>query len=224
MFDLGDRGAYGDKRKGAERTIFCGFKPVASPDSLWLTRESPPGILVPPSPRLVIIAEPRIAEMRHQGASAGISHQDLAQDRAFWRDLLAERARSPGLPVHSAGGYRNRRFAIVRDAAWITLYRAKRPCPQIGVFLRCTGLAGEAFFTLANQARADIEPLLLAEAGTDAALKWGVSHHPGMTDIASIREAKLPWNDEAAGQHRAWLLGVGAAWWQCFSSLAGDPA
>jgi hypothetical protein len=32
----------------------------------------------------------------------------LAQDRAFWRDLLARRSSSRGLPAHSAGGYRNR--------------------------------------------------------------------------------------------------------------------
>ena len=45
------------------------------------------------------------------------------------------------------GGYRNRRFTIIGDAAWITLYRAALPFPQVGVFLRCAGLAGEAFFT-----------------------------------------------------------------------------
>ena len=154
---------------------------------------------------------------------AGISYQDLAQDRAFWRDLLARRASSRGLPVNSAGGYRNRRFAIIRDAAWITLYRAKLPFPQIGVFLRCTGLAGEAFFMLADRARAEIEPRLLAEVGADGATEWGSSHHPGMTDIAAILPAPLPWNDQAAGLHRGWMLRVGAVWWNCFAPLAGGP-
>jgi hypothetical protein len=154
-----------------------------------------------------------------------ISPQELAQDRAFWRDLLARRARSRGLPAHSlpahsAGGYRNRRFAIIRDAAWITLYRAKLPNPQVGVFFRCTGLAGEAFFTLADNARAQIEPRLRAEIGSDAALEWGTSHHPGMIDIAAILAAPLPWDDRAARQHIAWMLPVGAAWWHCFTSLA----
>ena len=65
--------------------------------------------------------------MQYQITRRGIAAQDLAQDRAFWHDLLARRARSRALPVHSAGGYRNRRFAIVRDAAWITLYRARLP-------------------------------------------------------------------------------------------------
>ena len=124
--------------------------------------------------------------MQYQSTRRGIVPQDLAQDRAFWHDLLARRERSRGLPAHSAGGYRNRRFAIIRDAAWITLYRARLPFPQVGVFLRCTGLAGEAFFTLADGARAEIEPRLLAEIGPDAVLEWGTSHHPGMTDIAAI--------------------------------------
>ena len=161
--------------------------------------------------------------MKYKGTRKGISRQELAQDRAFWRDLLARRTSSRGLPAHSAGGYRNRRFAIIRDAAWITLYRAKLPFPQVGVFLRCTGLAGEAFFTLADRARAEIEPRLRAEIGPDAAMEWGTSHHPGMTVIAVILAAPLPWNDRAAGQHIAWMLRVGAAWWNCFSSLAGGP-
>jgi hypothetical protein len=145
----------------------------------------------------------------------------MAQDRAFWQALLARRATSRGLPAHSAGGYRNRRFVIIRNAAWITLYRAGLPFPQVGVFLRCTGLAGEAFFTLADHVRADIEPRLQAEIGPDATMEWGVSHHPGMTDIASILAAPLPWNDCAAGQQIAWMLRVGAVWWNCFTSLAG---
>jgi hypothetical protein len=91
------------------------------------------------------------------------------------------------------------------------------------VFLRCAGLAGEAFFTLADHARTGIEPRLLAEIGPDAAMEWGISHHPGMTDIAAILAAPLPWNDRAAGQHVAWMLRVGGAWWNCFSSLAGGP-
>jgi hypothetical protein len=159
--------------------------------------------------------------MKYKRTRTGIARQDLAQDRAFWRDLLARRTCSSGLPAHSAGGYRNRRFAIIREAAWITLYRAAFPFPQVGVFLRCTGLAGEAFFTLADRARPDIEPRLRAELGPDQAMEWGTSHHPGMTDIAAIREAPLPWDDSAAEQHIAWMLWVGAAWWNCFASLAG---
>jgi len=152
----------------------------------------------------------------------GRSPQDLAQDRAFWRDLLAQRVHSPGLPAHSSGGYRNRRFAIIRDAAWITLYRAKLPFPQVGVFLRCTGLAGEAFFTLANGARSTLEPQLQVAKGPDAAMEWGTSHHPGMTDIAAILPAPFPWDGQAAEQHITWMLPVGAVWWRCFTSLAGN--
>lgn len=166
-----------------------------------------------------------LPDMQYQTTHRGRRPQDLAQDRAFWRDLLAQRARSPGLPPHSAGGYRNRRFAIIHAAAWITLYRAKLPFPQIGVFLRCTGLAGEAFFTLADGARAAIEPRLRAETGADAVLEWGTSHHPGMTDIAAILAAPLPWDDRAAEQQMAWMLPVGAAWWRCFASLVeGEDA
>src|SRR5689334_1962360 len=73
--------------------------------------------------------------VRFKKARAGVPLQDLAQDRAFWRDLLKERTSRGGLPAHSAGGYRNRRFNIIRGAAWVTLYRAKLPFPQIGVFL-----------------------------------------------------------------------------------------
>jgi hypothetical protein len=158
--------------------------------------------------------------MQHQRTRRGIVPQDLAQDRAFWHDLLGRREHSRGLPAHSAGGYRNRRFAIIRDAAWITLYRARLPFPQVGVFLRCTGLAGEAFFTLADRARAGLEPRLLAEIGPDAVLEWGTSHHLGMTDIAALLEAPLPWDDRAARQQCAWMLRIGAVWWSCFASLA----
>jgi hypothetical protein len=161
--------------------------------------------------------------MKYEHIRTRITRQDLARDRAFWRDLLARRISLGGLPAHSAGGYRNRRFAIIRDAAWITLYRTTLPYPQVGVFLRCAGLAGEAFFTLADRARPEIEPLLRAELGPDLAMEWGVSHHPGMTDIAAILAAPLPWNDSAAEQHIAWMLRVGAAWWNCFASLAGGP-
>jgi hypothetical protein len=157
-----------------------------------------------------------------QRTRTGIARQDLAQDRAFWRALLARRTGVRGLPPHSAGGYRNRRFAIIRDAAWITLYRAALPFPQVGVFLRCTGLAGEAFFTLADRARPRIEPLLRAELGPDPTMEWGACHHPGMTDIAAILAAPRPWDDDAADRHIAWLLRVGAAWWNCFTSLADD--
>ena len=69
------------------------------------------------------------------------------------------------------------------------MYRAKLPFPQVGVFLRCAGLAGEAFFTLADRARRQIEPLLRAEFGPDVAMEWGTSHHPGMTDITAIQFA-----------------------------------
>jgi hypothetical protein len=157
--------------------------------------------------------------MQHQSTRRGIAPHDLAQDRDFWRDLLARRGSSRGLPAHTAGGFRNRRFAIVRDAAWITLYRAHRPFPQVGVFLRCTGLAGEAFVTLADGARAEIEPRLLAEIGPEAVLEWGTSHHPGMIDIAAILAAPLPWDDRAARQQTAWMLRVGAVWWDDFASL-----
>jgi hypothetical protein len=162
--------------------------------------------------------------MQYQRSRRGIAAQDLAQDRAFWRDLLARRARSCGLPAHSAGGYRNRRFAIIRDAAWITLYRARLPFPQVGVFLRCAGLAGEAFFTLADAARTAIEPRLRAEIGADAVMEWGACHHPGMTDVAAILPAPLPWDDREARQHIAWMLPVGGVWWDCFSSLADTSA
>ncbi len=161
--------------------------------------------------------------MKAKSSRRGIARQDLPQDRAFWRDLLARRSGSGGLPAHSAGGYRNRRFAIIRDAVWITLYRARLPFPQVGVFLRCTGLAGEAFFTLADRSRAEIEPWLRAEIGPEAAMEWGVSHHPGMTDIAAVLAAPLPWNDHAAGEQIAWMLRSGAAWWKCFERLAGGP-
>jgi hypothetical protein len=161
--------------------------------------------------------------MKHKRTRTGIARQDLAQDRAFWRDLLARRTSLGGLPAHSAGGYRNRRFAIIRDAAWITLYRAALPFPQVGVFLRCTGLAGEAFFTLADRARPDIEPRLRAELGPDLAVQWGTCYRPGMTDVAAILAAPLPWDDGAAEQHIEWMLRVGGAWWNCFASLAGGP-
>ena len=52
---------------------------------------------------------------------------------------------------------------------------------------------------------------------------WGASHHPGMTDIVAILHDPLPWNDSAAEHHIAWMLRVGAAWWNCFASLAGGP-
>ncbi|WP_158931339.1 hypothetical protein [Acidisphaera sp. S103] len=161
--------------------------------------------------------------MKHKRTGMGIARQDLAQDRAFWRDLLARRTGLGGLPAHSAGGYRNRRFAIIRDAAWITLYRARHPFPQVGVFLRCTGLAGEGFFMLADRARPEIGPRLQAELGSVAAMEWGVSHHPGMIDVAAILAAPLPWDDSAAEQQITWMLRVGAAWWHCFASMAGGP-
>ena len=162
--------------------------------------------------------------MRYKGTRIGISQHDLAQDRAFWRDLLAQRTSLCGLPAHNGAGYRNRRFAIIRNAAWITLYRARLPFPQMGVFLRCAGLAGEAFFTLADSARAEIEPRLLAEVGPNGTVKWGISHQPGMTDVAAVIAAPLPWNDRAAEWQIVWMLRVGAVWWNCFAPLADDSA
>jgi hypothetical protein len=161
--------------------------------------------------------------MRYKRSGRGITREDLAQDRNFWLDLLARRASLRGLPAHSAGGYRNRRFAIIRDAAWVTLYRAVHPFPQVGVFLRCAGLAGDAFFTLADRVRPEIEPLLMSELGPGPALEWGTSYHPGMTDIAAILATPLPWTDSAAEQQIAWMLRVGATWWRCFEPLTGDP-
>jgi hypothetical protein len=159
--------------------------------------------------------------MKYKSTRTGISSQDLAQDRAFWREVLVMGTNSCALPTHSGAGYRNRRFAIIRNAVWITLYRAKLPFPQLGVFLRCAGFAGEAFFTMVDNARAELEPRLMVEIGPAAALEWGVSRHPGMTDIAAFLPAPLPWNNLAAGQHIAWMLWVGAVWWTCFASLAG---
>jgi hypothetical protein len=137
--------------------------------------------------------------------------------------LLELRALSCDLPAHTAGGYRNRRFAIIRDAAWITLYRAMHPFPQLGVFLRCTGLAGDAFFTLADRARESIEPRLRAALGPGADMEWGTSNHPGTTDIAAIIAAPLPWDDAADGLHAAWLLRVGTVWWNGFGSSVDGP-
>lgn len=136
--------------------------------------------------------------------------------------MQVHRERSGVLPPHTAGGFRNRRFAIIRDAAWITLYRAMRPHPQIGVFLRCAGPAGDAFFTLADHQRDRIFPDLHAELRPGAELEWGSSHHPGMTDIAAIIAAPAPWDDAADSLHIAWLLRVGSVWWRRFASLA-DP-
>jgi hypothetical protein len=144
---------------------------------------------------------------------------EIARDRAFWIALLDLRSRSGELPAHSGAGYGNRRFAIIRNAAWITLYRAVGPYPQIGVFLRCTGLAGEAFFALADRRRECIEPKLSAALGLGAEMEWGSSHHPGMTDIAAIIAAPLHWDETAAGLHMAWLLRSGATWWTTFASL-----
>lgn len=104
------------------------------------------------------------------------------------------------------------------------MYRAKFPFPQVGVFLRGTGLAGEAFFTLADHARARIEPRLQAEIGPEGVMEWGISRHPGMTDIAATLGAPLPWDDRAAERHIEWMLRVGAAWWACFASLADGTA
>ena len=153
-------------------------------------------------------------------ASPRVSSKDLVGDRAFWANLVDLRTRLNLLQPHTAGGYGNRRFAIIRNAAWITLYRAVSPYPQIGVFLRCTGLAGEAFFAIADVARERIEPHLQAVVGPGALLEWGTTHHPGMTDIAAVIAAPFPWNTAAASLHIAWLLQAGAAFWTAFGSLA----
>lgn len=58
--------------------------------------------------------------MKYKSTRTGISSRDLAQDRAFWRELLARGINSCALPTHSGAGYRNRRFAIIRNAVWIT--------------------------------------------------------------------------------------------------------
>jgi hypothetical protein len=149
-----------------------------------------------------------------------VKPEALRRDRDFWAALLEQRARTGELPAHTGAGYGNRRFALIRHAAWITLYRAVGPdYPQIGVFLRCTGLAGEALFALADRRRVAIEPLLAAASGPGAALEWGGCHHPGMTDIAAAIAAPLPWDNAAAGLHVAWLLRIGAVWWSTFRAL-----
>jgi hypothetical protein len=97
-----------------------------------------------------------LPDIKYKRTRTGITRQDLARDRL--------QARPPG-PTHQLaqsagaqrGGYGNRRLAIIRDAAWITLYRATLPFPQVGVFLRCADLAGEPFFTLADRARPEDE-------------------------------------------------------------------
>jgi hypothetical protein len=149
-----------------------------------------------------------------------ISAENLARDRAFWADLLEARARSSGLPPHNGAGYGHRRFIIIQKAVWVTLYRAVSPQPQIGVFLRCTGLAGEAFYSLADERRDDIEPHLHAHLGPGEKLAWGTSHHPGMIDIIANVAAPLPWDGEAADFHVVWLLRMGAIWWANFARLA----
>jgi hypothetical protein len=134
--------------------------------------------------------------MKYKHTRTGITHHDLAQDRAFWRDAPAcavcrriarevtgtVGSRSSATPHGSHCAGRRSRF------------------PQVGVFLRRAGLAGEAFFALADRARLVIEPLLRAELGPDLAIEWGASHHPGMTDIAAILAAPLPRSDGAAQQ------------------------
>jgi hypothetical protein len=157
--------------------------------------------------------------MEYKSTRTGISCQDLAQHRAFWRDLLALSASSRALPAHSAGGYRNRPFAIIRNAAWITLYRARLPFPQIGV---CAGLAGEAFFTLADRARAEIEPRLRAEFDPDAVMEWGVS--PPFWDDRYRGDPGSPAALERPCGRTAYRLGCFVSafvWWNRFVYLAG---
>jgi hypothetical protein len=157
-------------------------------------------------------------------ASPRIDPEDLARDRSFWSSLLQLRPlRCRALPAHGAAGFRHRRFPIMRDAAWVTLYRSATPSPQIGVFLRCKGLAGDAFFTLVDGERDRIEPILSAGLGPGARMEWGSCHHPGMTDIAGIIDAPLPWTDAADGLHIAWLLQTGDTWYSALAPLARSP-
>jgi len=149
-----------------------------------------------------------------------ISAENLARDRAFWADLLQARLHAAGLPPHNGAGYGHRRFIIIRKAAWVTLYRAVSPYPQIGVFLRCSGLAGEAFYALADSRRDEIEPVLRSALDREAQLRWGGSYHPGTIDVAVHVAAPLPWDDAAADAHVAWLLRIGAVWWSSFVPLA----
>ena len=112
-----------------------------------------------------------VAGHETQQHQEGISSQDLVQDRAFWRELLA-RAPTRGLPAHNAGRYRNRRFAIIRNAAWITLYRAKLPFPQWA----CSSAAPASparHSSRWHRARAEIEPRLRAELGPDCGAGMG---------------------------------------------------
>ena len=155
--------------------------------------------------------------MKYKSTRTGITRQDLAQDRAFWRDLLARRKSLRGLPAHSGGvtGTVGSRSSATPRGSPCTARRSR--------FRKwaCSSAApapGEAFFTLADRARPEIEPLLRAELGPELVMEWGASHHPGMTDIAAILAAPLPWNDSAAEQHIAWMLRVGAAWWNCSAS------
>jgi hypothetical protein len=68
-----------------------------------------------------------LLDMKYKSIRVGISPQDLAQDRAFWRDLLARHTSSRDLPTHSAGGYPNGGFAVIRDAPWITEQLTRGP-------------------------------------------------------------------------------------------------
>ena len=77
------------------------------------------------------------------------------------------------------------------------------------------------YITLANNAKPRIEPILRTAIEPETKFEWGTSHHPGMTDIAAILPAPLPWNDDAAERHTEWMLQAGAIWWNCFASLAG---
>jgi hypothetical protein len=132
------------------------------------------------------------------------------------------------LPLSDSGGYGNRRFSIIRRAAWITLYRAVGPSPHIGVHLRCTGLAGEALFTLADRQRHEIEPRLVAELGPGVTIRWNGSEHPSMAHLNGIITAFIaspfPWNETAAGRQIEWLLRTGSIWWTTFAALAKDDS
>jgi hypothetical protein len=148
--------------------------------------------------------------MISRAKAAGPSPPERAADRAFWDALLDLRARTGTLPRRTGAGYGNRRFALIRHAAWITLFRSVEPTPIIGVFLRVQGPAGEAFYDLATRDRASIERRLRDALGPGAEPNWGAAYHPGMIDIGATIGAPFPRDDAAAGLHIAWLLQAGA--------------
>jgi hypothetical protein len=117
------------------------------------------------------------------------------------------------------GVCRNRRFAIIRDAAWITLYGGEAPISASG---RVPPLRRPCRRGILDAGRSRSSgDRATAPGGDRSGRDDGASHHPGMAAIAAILAAPLPWNDSAAEQHVAWLLGIGVVWWDSFASLAG---